>query len=273
MRCKLEQDSVSNEASGNWPGVITLGILGAALCGVAAPLGAMMTGLKSGGWNWQFLPFIAGGFFGGIFIAIPASIGCGSLKPKYPWNLLIPLALPPISVFIFSALIFPSMKRDGQVRIERSREIFEQAQQSRQALLQQLKSDPEVALRERWFAGDDQHRYVMSASLRDGTVNYEFTLLKQIYEEDPSMSAIFAHPACKASFLAEHFKKAYEEYDAYFHGKVRYSPLRDIVSNPNTPRELVEKVATSQTLPVDVVYPARDNLERRKKQPIKPEHN
>ena len=123
-------------------------------------------------------------------------------------------------------------------------------------LYEELRRDPEIALREKWYELHREHREAFHDSLKDPAVPYTLDLLKRFYTEAPvTRDVIFSHPACDAAFLSEHFEEACERA-----ASINLQMLAAIVSNPNTPRELVERVATSRVLPWGAVEPARRNL-------------
>ncbi len=84
-------------------------------------------------------------------------------------------------------------------------------------------------------------------------------MLTRLYVEAPQFRiAILSHPRCPTNLLTENFQEAYEK--SFNHS---YEMLAAIVSNPNTPIELVEKVANAHDVPGGAVYPAQCELKRR----------
>jgi hypothetical protein len=246
------------KTAGRWTGIVACGAVGGFLSAYAATMGATTTGLREGGWNWQFLPFVFGGWFFGAIIALVAIVLSVSRNWSLPLQLLVPVVAPPAIAFVGGAVSLPILIRAGEAEARRGREQFQASKAKYEALYEQLRRDPEIALREKWFELYDEHGRAFGDSLKDPTVPYTLSLLRRFYTEAPvTRDAIFAHPACDAAFLTDHYQEAYERAK-----EINYGMLAAIVSNPNTPRELVERVATSETLPWGAVEPAQRNLKR-----------
>jgi len=130
-------------------------------------------------------------------------------------------------------------------------------------------SDPNIAFREHWYLSSDTFKQqAFRNSLDDPTVNYTLEMLQSIYDEAPAMrDAIFRQRNCSREFISAHYTEAY----ALCNEKLNCDMLGGMMKNPNTPIELIEKIAESKKLPVAAVYPARSALEKRK-QKQSPEH-
>ena len=128
-------------------------------------------------------------------------------------------------------------------------------------LVADIRPDPSVIFDSRWIASEDPLvAQAIGTSLGDTNTIYTAEILERLMTEAPRYKYnILANPRCPTHLLVESFQEAYD--NAYH---VSYEHLAIIVSNPNTPIELVEKVAKSQDIPVGAVYPARDALKRRK---------
>jgi hypothetical protein len=251
------RSSVIGSAS-KWLGIIVCGGLGAFLSGYAAPLGATITGLREGGWNWQFLPFIIGGWVGGSLLALITITASQLARRRSPFALAAPLILPPIVAFVCGAVSFPILVGHSAAKARKSQKKLQASQEKYAALYQQLQRDPEIALREQWYLLYDEHGRAFNDSIKDPNIPYTLDLLKRFYAEAPvTRDVIFSHPACDTAFLSEHFQEAYDRAHS-----ISYGMLASLVSNPNTPRELVEKVAQSETLPLGAVGPARRALKQ-----------
>jgi hypothetical protein len=113
-----------------------------------------------------------------------------------------------------------------------------------EALLARLISDPEIALRERWFEwkpGNELLRYLFIKSLGEPSVPYSADQLARIYHEAPEARVlVVAHPACDPSFLENHWSHALQQAEAG-----NREILTAIVSNPKTPQALLEKLESS----------------------------
>jgi len=122
-----------------------------------------------------------------------------------------------------------------------------------------LRRDPSIALTEHWEGKHDERTMVYCNSFSDPSIPYTPKLVEQIYRESPLMRGyLFASSACTTEFIKEHFDEAYR-----LATREDYSPLACMVSNPNTPLELIEKVASSKELLMGAVEPAREALKKR----------
>jgi hypothetical protein len=120
----------------------------------------------------------------------------------------------------------------------------------------QLRKDPEVGLREKWYESKDNEKFcAYRDSFSDSQVPYSTELLQRIYDGVPkSENYVFMHPGCSSEFLAAHFQEACDH---------NWLMLQHIVSNPNTPIELVDSVARSKQLHFSAVRAAQEALKRR----------
>jgi hypothetical protein len=121
-------------------------------------------------------------------------------------------------------------------------------------LMPSLENDPSIAFRERW---DTSTNYVKRAafekSFADPNVKYSEGLLETIYQSCPQIrDAVLTSQSCSKEFLAKHFDDEF----ARAH-KWEWKGLDNLISNPNTPIELVEKVA----LPQNYHYPIASGLQ------------
>lgn len=140
-----------------------------------------------------------------------------------------------------------------------TKEKHEKARLLESELVKVIAADPSVALREDWAAKSDSHYRVFLNSFSDDQVRYTPELLEEIYDRVPSMrDYLFRSKACTTEFLVRHFDEAYDRSFG-----ISYTRLASIVSNPNTPLPLVEKVARSETIPGGAVQPARNALAAR----------
>ena len=237
--------------------MVVCAIIGAALCGFAAPLGAMAVGLEKGGWNWQFIPFVVGGWVGGAVIALILFLIGLNFRDRDIWPYSLLFIGPPITALVLGAVSYPLFVYAEERRSARAQAERAEFEARYDALYDKLRADPTLAFRDKWHLRRDEYGRVFGDSLRNGDVAFTLEQLKALYEESPAASAIFLHPACDTEFLAAHFDEAYEKAL-----QVNYGMLAAIVSNPNTPRHLIEKVANSEDIPAGAVYPARDTLKK-----------
>lgn len=115
------------------------------------------------------------------------------------------------------------------------------------ALQAQLISDPEIALRDRWFEvtpGKETQGYLFSESLKSARVPYSLSQLARIYQEAPAARAlVVVHPDCDPAFLTSHWSHALSDAEAG-----NFEILIAIVSNPKTPIELLGNLESSPLL-------------------------
>jgi hypothetical protein len=127
-------------------------------------------------------------------------------------------------------------------------------------LMPLLINDPALALKERWDTKNEPHRYVFIESFSNPKVKYTDALLREIYQTCSNVqNNVLSCGACSTEFLASHFDEAYEKAASY----KSYGEIVIIVSNTNTPLELVEKVASLQNFPSGATMPAQHALNQR----------
>jgi hypothetical protein len=104
-----------------------------------------------------------------------------------------------------------------------------------------LENNPRLGLEENWDKKYPDYVFFIE-SFSNPSVKYNDDLLEQIYQNCPEVQDyVFRCQYCSANFLAKHFDEAYIR-------SVKWpteNSLEDIISNPNTPIELIEKVAAS----------------------------
>lgn len=168
--------------------------------------------------------------------------------PKSPYHFIL-------STLVISPLLaFPMGASANRWRVQNlARESVKNAEYSyaqraeSDAHLARLISDPEIALRERWFErkhGNEINRYLFIESLKDSRVLYSIAQLASIYQEAPDARAlVVAHPTCDSAFLADHWSHALKEAEA---GNCEI--LTTIASNAKTPQALLEGLELSSPL-------------------------
>ena len=104
-----------------------------------------------------------------------------------------------------------------------------------------LREDLTVAVRERWNLSTDLQRFAaLKYSLEDPDHVYSEDTLRLIYAEFPEMqSYVVQNRGCTPEFLRARFDEAFRELQQ----KGFESKLAGIMRNPNTPIDLVEKIA------------------------------
>ena len=122
------------------------------------------------------------------------------------------------------------------------------------ACLEQLKADPEIALREHWPA---TRTTVQSEALFDAIwapyVEFSASQVERIYAAMPPFrEVVFKQAACTPQFLSAHFQEAFD-----LAQKGSDHMLMNIVHHPNTPIKLVQRVVFYQKqLPFEPPYQA-----------------
>lgn len=239
-------------------GLLLLALAGAFLSIWSCLLGAMFTGLREGGWNWQFIPFLGLGLIAGVVFALAALVLAAKKLADYPEaKILAVLFGPPTASFVVGAIAFPLLGVLNAHHQSEGRERHAAQEARTRSYLDQACRDPEVVLRDRWLDNWDERRRVLTDNMATGVIPFSEAQLERMYELF-NYGEIFAHPACSREMLARHFGAVLERAQ-----NIRYTDLAALVSNPNAPLELVEQVAASTTLPVGAVYPARDALKKR----------
>ena len=105
-----------------------------------------------------------------------------------------------------------------------------------------LENNPRLGLEENWDKKYPKYIFFIE-SFSNPNVKYNDDLLEQIYQNCPEVQDyVFRCQYCSASFLMRHFDEAYTRSTkwSYQHS------LEDILANPNTPIDLIEKVAASK---------------------------
>ena len=170
-----------------------------------------------------------------VFIIFP--------KIRFPKSFAI-LLLSPLLAYPAGSSLYRvhvrNMGEDSKIAAEHSK--IQRAKSD--ALYDQLVTEPEIVLRERWFVWDpgrEPHHYLFLKSLKDPDVPYTSALLDRIYRASPETQAlVVAHSACDASFLASHWPDALCQSEQ---GKDEL--LIAMIQNPKTPVHLVEELETS----------------------------
>jgi hypothetical protein len=135
-------------------------------------------------------------------------------------------------------------------------------------LMSLLEKDPRTGLTERWDQPhdrlsyeDDQRRIIFAQSFSNPNVKYSDDLLEEIYKTCPSLhDYVFRCQGCSKEFLTKHFEEKFQQSQK----PASQSELLAIMSNPNTPIELVEKVATAKDYPINISRGAKQILAKRR---------
>jgi hypothetical protein len=242
-------------------GIVLLAAASAFLSGKACIYGAMATGLREGGWNWQFIPFLFGGWAFGAFVGLMVAIaGFLSFSHRPLTTLLASFLGPVVLSTVAGAIAFPVLRCFGEAQAKINQEEHKSQKVEKAAILRAAQVDANVVIRERWLDKWNLRREILNEAMADGGIPFTQKQLSAIYETW-RYPRVFLHPSCTPDFLTQHFGAALEK--AY---NVSYEELAAIVSNPRTPIALVQEVASSSILPWGAVGPARQTLESRQKE-------
>lgn len=225
-------------------------LVGPLLCLGAGILIGMSAPKQSGWFNTAALIPIAIGLGAGLLLSIGCSIRAFVRRERQAlWSLL--LALPSLTVVLWLLVLA------GHYGFENFQR--RQASLRQQKWQAQLRQDPEIALREKWYVAKDSRLFLLKNAFADSGISFTQEQLTRIYEEGPSMREdIFQSPACSRDFLAAHFSEAMERSKKY-----GSRMLCNIVTHPNAPIELVEQVARDPSQHSDAVSAAKRALKKR----------
>ncbi len=235
------------------PSVIATSVLaGAILSGTLAGKGAISAGHDPTA-GWPFPDLTGWVIFASGALVCPILGVClvkllSRILPKSPYRLIIAtFVIPPLIALPMGSALYRRHVRNDAAN---SREVaeFDQIRRAKSDALQaRLISDPEIALRERWFEwkqGNEMVRYLFTESLKNTHVPYSPAQLARIYQEAPEARAlVVAHPACDPAFLANHWGHALTAAEAG-----NDDILIAVASNPKTPKALLENLESSSLL-------------------------
>ena len=127
-------------------------------------------------------------------------------------------------------------------------------------LMPLLEKDPALGLKERWDLKKDLHRWVFIQSFSNPKIKYTDALLEEIHQTCPSIrDCVFSCQSCSKDFLTRHFDEEFERAK----NPANQGGLAAIVSNTNTPIDLVEKAASTKEFTSGVILPAEQALSQR----------
>ena len=194
-----------------------------------------------------FVYFISGMLAGPVITACLMKLLMRAIPNSDVRTIFASCILVPLLAFPEGSGIY---RLQGRAEVEMSaRDVahYRAAIARKEALEARLVTDPEVALRERWYVwkgGDDPHREILLESLKSTRVPYTPGLLANIYEKIPEAGpSLVSHPACDPEFLTSHWRDAL----AWALGGDDKT-LIAIVGNPRTPLHLVEELQLLETL-------------------------
>jgi hypothetical protein len=201
---------------------------------------------------WIFFCMVVGLFLGAVASCICSIIS--ALKGEVNFSSSLKASVPSVLLLAVVAVPFVSIGRTQQP-MKYGNVVYDRYEG-------ELQADPTIAMRERWFEAKDERYYAFRSSFGDPTIHYTEDMLKQIYDQAPTMrDYIFLSPACSREFLVAHYSEAYDRSAKQGSDTM----LESIVSNANTPIELVQQVVQAEVqLPYEVNLCARRALEKRK---------
>ncbi|HEY8961287.1 MAG TPA: hypothetical protein VIM57_03715, partial [Luteolibacter sp.] len=154
--------------------------------------------------------------------------------------------------------------------LENEKKFSELAHESYRQYARQIKEDPEIVLRERWFEWDDSDRTgakakarwnVFENSLKGEYLKVPYTVdqLRRIFEESPFCRPMVAsHPQCPPELIEQIWPKLFSLRDI--------STTEDVINNPATPRHLLEEYQEKRragTLLPEYAHILDDTVEQR----------
>ena len=166
----------------------------------------------------------------------------------------------PVSVATDTLLIPADLLRSHERR--KKKERGQAASAEIQELHETIRQNPQVIFDKKWHTSkNNAHVRAIILSLGDPDVPFTEEMICRLIDEAPVYkNYAFRHPCCSSEFLAVNFDEAYERAKSG-----DYRMLAAIVSHPNTPIEIVERIAASQEVPVGAVHAAQRELKRRRK--------
>ncbi len=191
--------------------------------------------------------------------------GCFSIgaRSNYGWGMHQPTTKEKITAAALDTATLPIQIPIVTVMVINESTAKQKAKEDADAnkhLMPLLENNPTLGIMERWDLKKDQHKRVFLESFSNPKVKYTDELLEKIHQTCPSIQdCVFHSQSCSREFLARHFDEEFER------GKnpAYQGALMAIVSNPNTPLELVEKVASTQGFAGGVSISAEHALRQR----------
>jgi len=188
--------------------------------------------------------------FGALLCVIFAIVSMFKGERKSSWAIIVAIPCFLLIIYCLSYAINERMKAKAYEAWTTNHKTYKEL----------IQRNPGVVLSEHWDKSPDSAKQTaFRESFGDPAVNYSLDMLMRIYEDAPAMrDYVFFHRACSTEFIVEHFKEAYDRCD-----KISYTMLAGMMSNPNTPIELIEQVAKAN-LPVGATHTAQYALEKRR---------
>jgi hypothetical protein len=148
----------------------------------------------------------------------------------------------------------------GGARTPADNALKQRYSEAKQSWMPLLESNPKTALAERWDIKNSARRRVFVDSFSNPNVKYDDDFLEAIYQTCPTLQDdIFRSQSCSKEFLARHFDEIFKQSSVW----VFQHRIDNLISNPNTPIELVQKVATTPNYPPAAAALAKRILAKR----------
>ena len=186
-----------------------------------------------------------------LFVAAPVCIVLATIsfvkrEKQSVWTSIV--ALPCLA--LLALMLVSAIGRLGQQWLSAHDE---------KASLDQIKADPEIALREHWFTTNNlekEHAFfdVLANHSGEPEVQFSASQVERIYAEMPPehRDMLFKQAACTPEFISAHFQEAFD-----LASKNLPDMLVNILQHPHTPLQLVEQVMFFQKqLPSELPYQA-----------------
>ena len=227
-----------------------LGMMGARLAGMPAP--------GSVGFDLGPQVYFAGAGLGGAILFGPVAAGFYRLVDKErgasPRSAMLVAALA-VTLFAFPAS-FACYRVTEAIEQRRGEEVFLAAERQG-PLYDQIRADPTVVLRKRWFAEKYGRRVAYEKSLSDEKIAYDARTIGGLYAVDKTHAwQLLSHRAIDDGLLSQRFDVALEELTKR---TMENEELFSILMNPKAKKEWFVAVAASEAVKIEK-YPALNLL-------------
>ncbi|HEY1123735.1 MAG TPA: hypothetical protein VGE67_19110 [Haloferula sp.] len=229
-----------------WISGIFLCLLSAWASGYTAIWGGKAAGLKEGGLNLQFIPFLLGGWICGAIVGLALFAFVRRTTHRSVSVMLVPL----LAFGVGAALQTVKKHKDRQRAVEHAARMKPWLE----ALNSQIRTDPEVAVREKWhrmYHADPRWKLLYDTLL--GTeVRFSERQLFEFQQGDREMSIrVLESPSATPEFLRRNVDSAMltvskERMDDW---------LMALIANPNTPEDELERIRrVAKTFPDNSIW-------------------
>jgi hypothetical protein len=229
--------------------------------GFLATIGARVAGMpvpQSGSFDLAPLVYFSVAGVAGAILFGPVAAGLYHFREKKrssdPGSSMLVAAVA-ISLLAFPAG-FACYKSTKMVERNRGEEVLLAAERQG-ALYDQIRNDPAVVLRERWFEEKYGRKVAYEHSLSDETITYDARTIGDLYAADKAHAwMLLSHRAIDEALLSRRFDVALEELTKRNNEN---EELFSILMNPKAKKEWFEAVAASDAVRNEK-YPALNLL-------------